>query len=51
MEDIYYVIAVGHGVKLGVLHSTHAEAERTAKRLRFRYYEVIPYRHKKRVAF
>ena len=41
---ISYVVVLGDGVKLGIHHNTYEDAEATAKRLRFRYFEVIPFR-------
>lgn len=43
-DSIHYVVVLACGIKLGIRHETSEEAEATAKRLRFRYYEVIPYR-------
>lgn len=42
--EIGYVVTVGHGISVGAVLSSHDDAERLAKRLRLKYYEVIPYR-------
>lgn len=42
--EIAYTIAVGHGLAVGAVFDNRDAAEKTAKRLRLKYYEVIPYR-------
>lgn len=44
MDDIIYVVALGNGLAVGVIFFTRERAEAAAKRLKLRYYEVIPYR-------
>lgn len=44
MENIRYIIAIGNGIAVGTVFTTRELAETAAKKLRLRYYEVIPQR-------
>lgn len=43
-EHLVYTIAVGGGFAVGVVYSSRERAESEAKRLKLKYYEVIPHR-------
>lgn len=43
-DDMVYVLAIGGGLAVGVVFETRERAEAAAKKLKLRYYEVIPYR-------
>lgn len=44
MDNVVYVIAVGNGLCVGTVFTTVELAEQAAKKLKLRYYEVIPQR-------